>query len=126
MVRQRRLSDDHILAICIFSFSARSFRLEPENCTETVSIIDQPQPQLITVYVPSGTVCLKCIIDGVLATNATFQILNSPVSPSDGTVVNGTLVVFDSESLFSTATVVRCSSGTVRHQATVEHSSKFL
>ena len=102
----------------------RSSQLGPENCTETVSI-DQPLSQPVTVYVPSGTVCLQCIIDGVLATDASFLIPNSPVSPSEGTVVNGTLVVFDSESLFSTFTIVRCNSGTVIHQAAVEHSSKF-
>ena len=102
----------------------RSSQLGPENCIETVSI-DQPLSQPVTVYVSSGTVCLECIIDGVLATDATFQVLNSPVSPSDGTVVNGTLVVFDSESLFGTSTIVRCSSDTVTHQANVEHSSKF-
>ena len=87
--------------------------------------IDQPLSQPVTLYVPSGTVCLECIIDGDLATDASFQIGISPVSPSDGRVVNGTLVVFDSESLFSTSIHVRCSSGTVTHQANVEHSSKF-
>ena len=102
----------------------RSSQLGPENCSATVSI-DQPLSQPVTVYVPSGTVCLKCIIHGVLATDATFLILNSPVLSSEGTVVNGTLVVFDSESLFSTPTTVRCSSGTVTHQVNVEHSSKF-
>ena len=103
----------------------RSSQLGPENCSATESI-NQPLSQPVTVYVPSGTVCLECIIDGALATNAAFQILNSPVSPSDGTVVNGTLVVFDSESLFSsTSTIIRCSSGTVTHQANVEHRSKF-
>ena len=102
----------------------KSSQLGPENCNATVSI-DQPLSRPVTVSVPSGTVCLECIIDGVLATDASFLIHNSPVSPSNGTVVNGTLVVFDSESLFSTATIVRCSSGTVTHQANVEHSSKF-
>ena len=103
----------------------KSSQLGPDNCTETVSI-DQPVSQpAVTVDVPSGTVCLECIIDGALATDATFIVLNSPVSPSDGTVVNGTLVVFDSESLFSTFTTVRCSSGTVIHQANVEHRGKF-
>ena len=71
----------------------KSSHLVPENCSATVSI-DQPLSQLVTFYVPSGTVCLECIIDGVLATDASFLILNSPVSPSEGTVVNGTLVVF--------------------------------
>ena len=102
----------------------RSSQLGPEKCIETVSI-DQPPSQTVTVHVSSGTVCLECIIDGVLATDASFLILNSPVSPSEGTVVNGTLVVFDSESFFSISTIVRCSSGTVTHQVSVEYSSKF-
>ena len=110
--------------ILLFPVIVKSSQLGPDNCSATVSI-DQPLSQPVTVYVPSGTVCLECNIDGVLATNATFQIRNSEVSPDEGTVVNGILVVFDSESLFSTATVVRCSSGTVTHQANVEHSSKF-
>ena len=108
----------------LFPNTVKSSQLGPENCSATVSI-DQPLSQPVTVYVSSGTVCLECIVDGDLATDATFQIHNSPVSPSDGTVVNGTLVVFDSESLFSTSTSVRCSSGTVTHQANVEHTSKF-
>ena len=102
----------------------RSSQLGPENCSATVSI-DQPLSQPVTVYVPSGTVCLECIIDGALATDASFLIFSSPVLPSDGTVVNGTLVVFDSERVFSTSTFVRCGSGTVTHQTIVEHISKF-
>ena len=109
----------------LFPVPVKSSQLGPENCTESVSI-DQPLSQPVTVYVPSGTVCLECIIDGDLATDASFQILNSPVSPSDGTVVNGTLVVFDSESLFSTSRPVRCGNGgEVTYQASVEHRSKF-
>ena len=108
----------------MFPVTVKSSKLGQENCSATVSI-DQPLSQPVTVYVPSGTVCLECIIDGVLATDATFLIHNSPVSSSEGTVVNGTLVVFDSESLFSISTIVRCGNGTVTYEANVEHSSKF-
>ena len=82
----------HRVVNSFVSVTVKSSQLGPDNCSATVSI-DQPLSQPVTVYVPSGTVCLECIIGGVLATNATFQILNSPVSPSEGTVVNGTLVV---------------------------------
>ena len=102
-------------------------QLGPDNCSATVSI-DQPQSRPVTVYVPSGTVCLECIIDGVLATDASFLIReNLPVPPSNGTVVNGTLVVFDSERVFSTPTLIQCGPGgtSTQHRATVVHSSKF-
>ena len=69
-----------------------------------------------TNHVPSGTVCLECIVGGALATEASFQIENNQVAPSEGTVVNGTLVVFDSETTFSEEnTIVRCMSGSASH-----------
>ena len=78
---------------------------------------------LTILFVPSGTVCLECIIGG--ATEASFQIENMEVAPSEGTVVNGTLVVFDSETTFSEEnTIVRCMSGSTSRQAFVEHGSK--
>ena len=80
---------------------------------------------LTILFVPSGTVCLECVIGGALATEASFQIENMEVAPSEGTVVNGTLVVFDSETTFSGEnTIVRCMSGSTSHQAFVEHESK--
>ena len=44
--------------------------------------------------------CFECIIDGELATGTMFQIDNNEVSSSVGTVVNGTLVVFNTDSTF--------------------------
>ena len=80
---------------------------------------------LTILFVPSGTVCLECIIGGALATEASFQIENNQVASSEGTVVNGTLVVFDSETTFSEEnTIVRCMSGSTSHQAFIEHGSK--
>ena len=80
---------------------------------------------LTILFVPSGTVCLECVIGGALATEASFQIENMEVAPSEGTVVNGTLVVFDSETTFSEEnTIVRCMSGSASRQAFVEHGSK--
>ena len=96
-----------------------SSQLGPDNCTSTVAINTTLS---ITLYVPCGTACFECIIDGVIATDATFLIGNSVAS--EGTVVNGTLVVSDTESVFSTSTNVRCSSGGVTNQVTVEHTSK--
>ena len=81
---------------------------------------------LTILFVPSGTVCLECIIGGALATEASFQIENMEVASSEGTVVNGTLVVFDSETTFSEEnTIVRCMSGSASRQAFVEHDNSI-
>ena len=103
------------LLMCHF-YPVSSSQLGPENCTAINKIL------AVTLYVPSGTACFECIIDGVIATGAKFLIGNSLVS--EGSVVNGTLVVSDTESVFSTPTNVRCSSGGVTNQVTVEHTSK--
>ena len=82
---------------------------------------------LTILFVPSGTVCLECMIGGALATEASFQIENMEVASSEGTVVNGTLVVFDSETTFGfseDSIIVRCTSGSTSHQEFVEHESK--
>ena len=98
-------------------YPVSSSQLGPENCTAINKTL------AVTLYVPSGAACFECIIDGVIATDATFLIGNSPVS--EGSVVNGTtLVVSDTESVFSTPTIVRCGSGGVTNQVTVEHTSK--
>ena len=53
------------------------------------------------------------------------MIENMEVAPSEGTVVNGTLVVFDSETTFSEKSIiVRCMSGSTSRQAFVELESK--
>ena len=60
----------------------------------------------------------------MIATDATFLIGNFPVS--EGRVVNGTLVVFDTESVFSTPAKVLCGSGgEITRAAFVEHTSKL-
>ena len=109
---------------CIHSLPVNSSQLGPENCTATVALRDSPM--LTILFVPSGTVCLECIIGGALATEASFQIENMEVAPSEGKVVNGTLVVFDSETTFSEKSIiVRCMSGSAsRHEAFVKHGSK--
>ncbi|CAI7994635.1 hypothetical protein GBAR_LOCUS1522, partial [Geodia barretti] len=106
-----------LLVVCVWWSCVSSTQLGPENCTVTVAILSNT----VTVYVPSGTACIECIIDGVIATDATFLIGNSPAS--EGSVVNGTLVVSDTESVFSKPTNVRCSSdGEITHTAFVEHT----
>ena len=110
--------DDGSIVWCFYPVS--SSQLGPDNCTATVAINRQLSTD--TVYVPSGTACFECISGGVIATDVTFLIGNSVAS--EGSVVNGTLVVSDTESVFSTPTNVRCNSGGVTNQVTVQHTSK--
>ena len=56
-----------------------------------------------------GTVCFHCVFGGVVATDAVFEINSDDIDPSEGTVVNGTLVVFDSERVFNTITTTLVS-----------------
>ena len=67
---------------------------------------------LLTRYVPPGTVCIQCSVGGEVANDAVFQIDGSDINGSIGRVVVGVLVVFDTESVFSTssATYVQCMS----------------
>ena len=105
-------------------FLVNSSQLGPENCTAT-ELLDKPHPSLKILYVPSGTVCFECIIDGELATGAMFQIDNNEVFSSVGTVVNGTLVVFDTESTFPSQENVRCIDESRINAAFVTYTSKF-
>ena len=80
--------------------------------------VNQSTPSV--VYVPNGTVCFECVLGGVVASDAVFQIANSNVDPSKATVVNGTLVVFDSGAVFNTD--VRCNN---INQVVVLYESKL-
>ena len=65
----------------------------------------------VILYVPPGTVCIECSVGGEVAADAVFQI-DSSIDDSVGRVVDGVLVVFDTENVFTTssATVVQCMS----------------
>jgi hypothetical protein len=83
---------------------------ELENCTETLQLAP---PYLI---IPTGIVCIQCVFNGTVAADAEFEIDGVPVDPNQGGVVNGTLVVPDSQSVFSsgassTTSTLGCSSG---------------
>ena len=56
--------------------------------------------------------CIECSVGGEVAADATFQIDNTNIDESIGRVVDGVLVVFDTESVFTTssATDVQCTS----------------
>ena len=59
-----------------------------------------------------GTMCIKCIFGGEVAADAVYKIGDSKIDRSIGRVVDGVLVVFDTESVFTTssATDVQCMS----------------
>ena len=78
------------------------------DCVDTVSMSEN----LVSRYVPPGTVCIQYSVGGEVATDAVFQIDDSNIDASIGRVVDGVLVVFDTESIFSTfsSTNVQCMS----------------
>ena len=120
------LHNDYIVSVSVklLYFLVNSSQLGPDNCTAT-ELLDKPHPSLEILYVPSGTVCFECIIDGELTTGAMFQIDNNEVSSSVGTVVNGTLVVFDTESTFPSQENVRCIDERGINAAFVIYAGKF-
>ena len=67
---------------------------------------------LLTRYVHPETVCIQCSVGGEVANDSIFQIDGSDIDESTGRVVDGVLVVFDTESVFGTssATDVQCMS----------------
>ena len=67
---------------------------------------------LLACYVRPGTVCIQCSVGGEVANDSIFQINGSDIDASTGRVVDGVLVVFDTESVLTTssATVVQCMS----------------
>ena len=66
----------------------------------------------VILYVPPGTVCIECSVGGEVANDTEFQTDNTNIDASIGRVVDGVLVVFDTESVFNTssATDVQCMS----------------
>ena len=71
---------------------------------------------LNTVHVPRGTVCFQCIHDNSVQTVIKYDINNMTADTVDGVmVVNDTLVVTNSESIFNAVspTQVWCSNNSV-------------
>ena len=77
-------------------------QLGPEDCNATLSL---NRSDLI-LNAPPGTLCIQCVFNSVVASDATFQIDNTNLDPSKGRVVNGVLVVFDTESVFNTVAAI--------------------
>ena len=57
-----------------------------------------------------GILCIECIVGGEVAADAVYKIGGSKIDRSIGRVVDGVLVVYDSESVFSSAVRMHCMS----------------
>ncbi|CAI8049453.1 hypothetical protein GBAR_LOCUS27223 [Geodia barretti] len=95
---------------------------EPVHSVETAIPLSENQAYgQIQIDIPLGTVCVECVVDGVVDTaTTTFLIGNSPITSLDG----GVLVVDDTSMTFqaSTALTLRCVSGS----GAVRQASVFL
>ena len=95
-----------------------------DDCTATVQIVGTVSaPNQIDI--PLGTVCVECVVDGVVDTaTTTFLIGNSPIPSSQGMLVGGVLVVDDTSMTFqaSPAMTLQCVSGS----EAVRQASVFL
>ena len=83
-----------------FCSSTVRSQLGPNECVDTVSMSEN----LLTRYVPPGPVCIQCSVGGEVANDLVFQKHGSEIDASTGRIVDGVLVVFDSECIlvFST------------------------
>ena len=77
----------------------------PNDCVDNISMSENSR-----VIPPRIIVCLKCSVGDEVAADATFQIDNSDIDENTGRVVDGVLVLFDTESVFTTAKRVQCMS----------------
>ena len=106
------------MAIATFFFTTVRSQFGPNDCVDTVSM----SGNLLILYVPPGTVCIQCSVGGEVANDSIFQIDGSDIDASIGKVVDGVLVVFDTESVFTTssATYVQCMSVNLNASHSVE------
>ena len=80
----------------------------PDNCVENVIISESMKGD--SIRIDPGIVCIKCSIGDGLATDAEFLIHDAEIGTDMGRIVDGVLVVFDTESVFTTAEQVQCMS----------------
>ena len=95
------------------------------NCTVNVPLTAP------TTVVPTGPVCISCILNNTLASNATFSGIE--ITPDSVKVEGGVLVVYDTEETFgvteyddttSTVLVLICTNGNDSVEAAVFVESK--
>ena len=78
------------------------------------------------IVIPRGTVCVQCMINGVLDTDAQFVLQGLDIDPTNGLTVDGVLVLFQTENVFvpNINTILRCFSSSGSTQALVVFVSK--
>ena len=81
-----------------------SSQLGPDDCVANVTI--SMNEDVISII--PGTVCIECSVGGEVANDTVFQINGSDIDASTGRVVDGVLVVFDTESVFNITMCVQC------------------
>ena len=89
--------------------------------------IDESPPN--TVYVPRVTVCFQCVHGDSVQTVEEYGINNMTADSVDGVmVVNGTLVVTNSESIFNAVspTQVQCSNSRINNRVLVYYDCEFI
>ena len=95
----------------------------PDDCIES---IDTNINNLLH-SVPSGTLCVDCVIDDVRVTDFEFRVNNRELMAPNEIVVNDTLIILDTSIVFSDDLVpVRCSNNTVTRQIFVTLQGEAL
>ena len=77
------------------------------SCEENINILISEHS--VRILIP-GTLYIECIVEGEVAADAVYKIRDSKIDRRIGRVVDGVLVVYDSESVFSSAVRVHCMS----------------
>ena len=83
---------------------------------------------LNTVHVPRGTVCFQCVHDNSVQTVIKYDINNMTADTVNGVmVVNGTLVVINSEGIFNAVspTQVWCFNSRINNSVLVYYDCEF-
>ena len=103
-------------------FLVHSQDLGPEDCTANVSLSTGAS----TIVIPTGTVCVRCVINGEVVDDAQFQLQGSNIDPSKGRTVDGVLVLLDTENVFvpNVNPTLRCFSSSGSTQVLVIFVSK--
>ena len=115
----------HYLVTTTTGPNASGSGLSLDDCVATVTLSETIAR---IVYVPNGPVCFECVFGGAVDTNATFQIDNTNIdNVNNALIVDGILVVIDTEDVFSTFKVVRCNNGSsISNQLYIRYEGKYI
>ena len=89
------------------SLSQLTFTSFPVSCDDNINILMSEDSACILI---PGTLCIECIVGGEVAADALYKIGDSKIDRSIGRVVDGVLVVYDSEGVFNSCVCVHCMS----------------